>query len=103
MEDSRHQNVSSRSVSPEASQLPSSNQNSAPVPEMAPVADFFKTVSPEGFPVPTAKAQPWRAHWAGPQEPSKDGTLLVACPKICTYGICLLSTPKTLRLVSDYT
>jgi hypothetical protein len=51
--------------------------------------DFFKSVSEEGYPKTTgktAKAQPWRALWNGPQQPSKDGKLIVACPQTCAYG-----------------
>ena len=54
-----------------------------------PAEDFFKSVSQEGYPKTTgegAKVQPWRALWDGPQQPSKDGKLIVACPQTCTYG-----------------
>lgn len=54
-----------------------------------PAEDFFKSVSQEGYPRTsgeTAKVQPWRALWDGPQQPSKDGKLIVACPQTCTYG-----------------
>jgi hypothetical protein len=34
----------------------------------------------------TTKVQPWRNIWDGPQPPSKDGKLLVACPKNCQFG-----------------
>jgi hypothetical protein len=51
--------------------------------------EFFKSVSQEGYPESTgktAKVQPWRALWDGPQQPSKDGKLIVACSQICAYG-----------------
>jgi hypothetical protein len=57
----------------------------APLPE--PVASFFSTVSQEGFPRPAEKIQPWRKIWKGPQAPSPDGKLVVACPKRCDYGM----------------
>jgi len=52
------------------------------------IAAFFGTVSPTGFPRPEKiqKKQPWRAALKGLQGPSKDGTLVVACPKRCLYG-----------------
>jgi len=57
-----------------------------PLPDS--VAAFFGTVSPTGFPRPEKiqKKQPWRAAVKGLQVPSKDGTLVVACPKRCLYG-----------------
>jgi len=57
-----------------------------PLPDS--VADFFGTVSPTGFPRPEKiqKKQPWRAAVKGLQGPSKNGTLVVACPKRCLYG-----------------
>jgi hypothetical protein len=51
--------------------------------------DFFKSVSQEGYPESkgkTARVQPWKALWDGPQQPSKDGKLIVACPQTCAYG-----------------
>jgi len=57
---------------------------SSPLPD--PVASFFSNVSTGGFPKPAAKAQPWKSLWDGPQHPSADGKLIVACPKICDYG-----------------
>ncbi|KAH0548353.1 hypothetical protein GP486_007973, partial [Trichoglossum hirsutum] len=52
-----------------------------------PAASFFSSVSPEGYPKPTEKLQPWRAVWKGPNAPLPDGKLLVACPKRCLYGM----------------
>jgi len=55
----------------------------------APMQEFFKSVSQEGYPESmgkTARVQPWRALWDGPQQPSKDGKLIVACPQTCAYG-----------------
>ncbi|PMD63258.1 uncharacterized protein K444DRAFT_610091 [Hyaloscypha bicolor E] len=53
------------------------------------VTSFFGSVSSGGFPdpQPEKKAQPWKRVWRpGPQAPSEDGKLIVACPKICVYG-----------------
>ncbi|KIM96914.1 hypothetical protein OIDMADRAFT_20681 [Oidiodendron maius Zn] len=80
------QDPPSRSVSPE---VPDHRDAPLQSPLARAVEDFFKSVSPEGFPLSKgtkAKAQPWRTHWAGPQPPTEDGKLIVACPKICTYG-----------------
>lgn len=61
--------------------------NSEPV-KLHPDLDFFKHVSPDGYPeqeaIP-AKSQPWRKVWDGPRV-SKDGRLLIACPKGCDWG-----------------
>lgn len=76
---------SSRSVSPEAP----TKRSSSPLPTLpAPVEEFFKCVSQDGFPSSKtkSKSQPWRSHWNGPQQPTDDGKLLIAVPKICTYG-----------------
>ena len=64
------------------------------------VTEFFKSVSADGYPEGagmSTKAQPWRSIWPGPQRPSEDGKLLVACPKNCVYGKSRLSprTPAT--------
>jgi len=55
------------------------------------VQEFFADVSAEGFPQgkragAKARTQPWKKVWDGPQKPSEDGKLLVACPKRCDYG-----------------
>jgi hypothetical protein len=50
---------------------------------------FFQSVRMNCFPEAEGmdtKAQPWRRIWAGPQPPSTDGKLLVACPKNCLWG-----------------
>jgi hypothetical protein len=55
----------------------------------APMQEFFNSVSQEGYPESmgkTTRVQPWRALWDGPQQPSKDGKLIVACPQTCAYG-----------------
>jgi hypothetical protein len=54
----------------------------------------------DGYPVRetlATKAQPWKALWDGPQKPSEDGKLLVACPKCTDYGVArsLLSYRET--------
>ncbi|PMD58308.1 uncharacterized protein K444DRAFT_614562 [Hyaloscypha bicolor E] len=74
--------ASSRSVSPE---LASSSLPISQLPES--VKQFFMSVPTDGFPTPKKqKSQPWKKVWKGPQEPTDDGKLLVACPSICTYG-----------------
>jgi hypothetical protein len=77
---------SSRSVSPEAPKQRSASR----VPELPlAVKEFLNQVSSAGFPSKKstkAKAQPWRDYWSGPEEGASDGNLIVACPKICTYG-----------------
>lgn len=66
----------SRSTSPESSQ------------SSAPTNPFFQSVSRQGFPdSKVTKAQPWKKNWAGEQQPTEDGKLIVACPKVCTYGM----------------
>ncbi|KAE8450805.1 hypothetical protein EG329_005718 [Mollisiaceae sp. DMI_Dod_QoI] len=81
------QEAPSRSVSPEAS----SQRSSSPIAQLpAPVEQFFSSVSQEGFPSAKRtkqKAQPWKTIWVGPQQPSEDGKLIVACPKNCKYGV----------------
>ncbi|PVH79050.1 hypothetical protein DL98DRAFT_589826 [Cadophora sp. DSE1049] len=74
----------SRSASPDAN----SSRSASPESELPqPVQEFFQAVSHDGFPASkSAKIQPWKARWAGVQHPSDDGKLIVACPKICTYG-----------------
>jgi hypothetical protein len=55
----------------------------------ASVNGFFQSLKMNCFPEAegmTTKAQPWRQIRAGPQQPSKDGKLLVACPKNCQFG-----------------
>jgi hypothetical protein len=68
--------------------LDSSNESTtAHLPQS--VKEFFESVRMGCFPEAEemdTKAQPWRRIWAGPQEPSADGKLLVACPKNCVYG-----------------
>ena len=78
--------ASSRSISPE---LASSSLPISQLPES--VKQFFMSVPTDGFPTPKKqKSQPWKKVWKGPQEPTDDGKLLVACPSICTYGMSLL-------------
>jgi hypothetical protein len=52
------------------------------------VASFFSSVSPGGFPDSQSekKAQPWKRVWRPGPQASKDGKLIVACPKICVFG-----------------
>lgn len=71
--------ATSRSPSPE----PASFLGELPKP----VVSFFDKVSLGRFPAPTEKkVQPWRDLWHGPTEPTSDGKLLVACPKVLVYG-----------------
>jgi hypothetical protein len=58
-----------------------------PLPDS--VAAFFDNVSATGFPRPEKiqKTQPWKDAVKDLQGPSKDGTIIVACPKICLYGM----------------
>jgi hypothetical protein len=51
------------------------------------VESFFKSVTLGGFPKPAEKAQPWKKVWSAPQDPPKDGKMVVACPKKCVYGM----------------
>ena len=74
----------SRSTSPERT----SQQSDA-------VAQFFVSVPTQGFPTENKqKAQPWRRVWK-PQAPTEDGKLIVACPKICVFGMPLLLSLRT--------
>jgi len=77
------QSACSRSSSPESDA--ESTKSDVELPPA--VHQFFQSVSPAGFPTTKGpkKAQPWKSRWSGPQEP-KDGKLIVACPRICTYG-----------------
>lgn len=94
---SQSQSACSRSSSPE-----SDAESTKSDVELSPaVHQFFQSVSPAGFPTTKGpkKAQPWKSRWNGPQEP-KDGQLIVACPRICTYG---MSIPqKERRKLSTY-
>jgi hypothetical protein len=58
-----------------------------PLPDS--VAAFFGAVSATGFPRPekNQKTQPWIEAVKGLQGPSKDGIIMVACPKTCLYGM----------------
>lgn len=80
---SQSQSACSRSSSPESDA--ESTKSDVELPPA--VHQFFQSVSPAGFPTTKGpkKAQPWKSRWNGPQEP-KDGQLIVACPRICTYG-----------------
>lgn len=61
---------------------------STPLPET--VASFFSSVSFDAFPKPVNnKTQPWKDVEVvrnGNQNPSRDGKLIVACPRKCAYG-----------------
>jgi len=80
------------SPSSSGSESGSATMSEASITELpSSVRDFFADVSAEGFPQgkrngATARAQPWKKVWDGPQKPSEDGKLLVACPKRCDYG-----------------
>lgn len=58
-----------------------------------PVKQFFEAIPQQGFPAPKAKpqSQPWKAIWGGIEggieQPFGEGKLIVACPKIATYGM----------------
>lgn len=80
--------ATSRPASLELSSQRSSSDPTSQLPEA--VHPFFVSVPTAGFPAPKKqKEQPWRKLWK-PQPPTEDGKLLVACPKICTYGMSLL-------------
>jgi hypothetical protein len=72
---------------------------STPITQYPNPTDFFKQVRPDGYPeqeAAPAKSQPWRALWEGPQV-SKDGTLLIACPKRCDWGNDLALPPSSCK------
>jgi hypothetical protein len=60
----------------------------------APVVSFFSSVSRDGFPESENKLQPWKRQWTGPQGPSEDGKLIVACPTLVVYGMSILNFIK---------
>jgi hypothetical protein len=60
------------------------------------VESFFKSVTLGGFPKPAVKAQPWKKVWPAPQDPTKDGKMVVACPKKCVYGMSVSMQPLPL-------
>ncbi|MCJ1400644.1 hypothetical protein MMC11_003852 [Xylographa trunciseda] len=74
----------------ESGSIAASNASTTNLPSS--VREFFAGVSSDGYPQhkakgATARSQPWKKVWEGPQKPSEDGKLLVACPKRCDFGI----------------
>jgi hypothetical protein len=62
--------------------MPASMQ---PVPAVA--ANFFASLSAEGYPPASTKTQPWKKLWNEPQAPvQKDGKMVVACTSSHDYG-----------------
>ncbi|RDW59778.1 hypothetical protein BP6252_12865 [Coleophoma cylindrospora] len=80
----KHRGTPSRSSSPE-----SLHESCRAPPPAVVVAKFFDSVNADVYQKPKEnkeKTQPWKSLDIAPPRPSADGRLVIAVPKICTYG-----------------